>query len=88
VPTAQESGIDVVMITERGVAAQRDLPDVLDLFPTLLKSVENLRYRVDWQDYRGRDLRSVGREDSSTTGVPILGEYTAQHTLVPRVMDD
>jgi choline-sulfatase len=59
---------------------------LLDLFPTILKSVDNLREQVDWQDYRGRDLRSVGRNDSSTTELPILGEYTAQHTLVPRVM--
>ncbi|MET0659451.1 MAG: sulfatase-like hydrolase/transferase [Steroidobacteraceae bacterium] len=59
---------------------------LLDLFPTILKSVDNLREQVDWQDYRGRDLRSVGRNDSSATELPILGEYTAQHTVVPRVM--
>lgn len=59
---------------------------LLDLFPTLLRSTESLRTGLNWQDYRGRDLRSLVLEDRPGKAAPILGEYTAQHTLVPLVM--
>jgi putative tricarboxylic transport membrane protein len=47
VPTAQESGIDVVMITERGVAAQRDLPDDITqkLSSALRRVVDNPKFQ-------------------------------------------
>src|SRR5688572_7626573 len=33
---------------------------LLDLFPTILRSAGDLRKHMDWEDYRGRDLRSIG----------------------------
>jgi tripartite-type tricarboxylate transporter receptor subunit TctC len=47
VPTAQESGIDVVMIPERGIAAPRDLPNDITqkLSDALKRVVDNPKFQ-------------------------------------------
>lgn len=47
VPTAKEAGFDVVMVTERGIAAQRDLPDDITqkLSNAIKKVVENPKFQ-------------------------------------------